>query len=252
MYKRQALNRPRYFIAIRSVTIDRSRFPYRKPLHPDDAPWHVEDKHHLTFERLEDHDGPIEPVTPANIEVILEDEDEEKSTAPSLQTIDALEVHTRVMKRARSEGENEQDRVVGSAGSDEEQIQQRDEGSTSNTEEFQPQRTETETGVYFDEQVDSNESSGADNENPEQQNVSGSRANMAADFEHKGYAAVQRHRSYPSRMLHSALRPHNALAFIGFCMYMGVGVMCDTPMSQEFHANLYNTCLLYTSPSPRD
>eukprot|EP00961_Rhodomonas_salina_P015865 213199-Rhodomonas_salina.1 len=64
---------------------------------------------------------------------------------------------------------------------------------------------------------------------------------MAADFEHKGYAAVQRHRLYPSCMLHSALRQHNALAFIGFCMYMGIGVMCDTPMSQEFHANLYNT-----------
>eukprot|EP00961_Rhodomonas_salina_P137226 1846324-Rhodomonas_salina.1 len=64
---------------------------------------------------------------------------------------------------------------------------------------------------------------------------------MAADFEHKGYAAVQRRRSYPSCMLHSALRQHNALAFIGFCMYMNIGVMCDTQMSQEFHANLYNT-----------
>eukprot|EP00961_Rhodomonas_salina_P130924 1762489-Rhodomonas_salina.1 len=68
-YLLKELNCPRYFIAIRSVTIDRSRFPYSKPLHPDDAPWHVEDKHHhLTFERLEDHDGPIEPVTPTNIE----------------------------------------------------------------------------------------------------------------------------------------------------------------------------------------
>eukprot|EP00961_Rhodomonas_salina_P046517 624221-Rhodomonas_salina.1 len=74
------------------------------------------------------------------------------------------------MKQARSEGENEQDRVVGSAGSEEEQIQQRNEGSTSNIEEFQPQRTETETGVYFDEEVDSNESNSTDNENPEQQN----------------------------------------------------------------------------------
>eukprot|EP00961_Rhodomonas_salina_P267970 3620766-Rhodomonas_salina.1 len=106
-YLLKALNHPRYFI------------------------WHVKDKHHhLTFELLEDHDRLIEPVTPANIEIILEDEDKEKGTAQSLQTIDALEVHTRVMKRARSEGENEGDRVVGSTGSGEEQVQQINERST--------------------------------------------------------------------------------------------------------------------------
>eukprot|EP00961_Rhodomonas_salina_P129424 1743303-Rhodomonas_salina.1 len=140
-YLLKALNRPS------------SQFPYRKPLNPDYVLWHVEDKHHhLTFELLEDHDGPIEPVTPENIEIILEDEDEEKGTAPSLQTIDELEVHTREMKRARIKGENEGDRVVGSAGSGEEQVQQSNEKSASNIEEFQQQRTETETGVYFDEE----------------------------------------------------------------------------------------------------
>jgi hypothetical protein len=77
-YLLKQLNRKRFFISMRSVTFDMTRFPYLKPIKPEDAAGShdTENSLQLDFQQLEDINVDEESLDaePPEVEIILEDE----------------------------------------------------------------------------------------------------------------------------------------------------------------------------------
>ena len=82
-YMLKQIGKRRYFVAMRSVTFDPERFPYLKPVRPEDARWakpgEENDQPVLDFGSIEDVDQEeIEVPEPSEIEVVLEDFEDER------------------------------------------------------------------------------------------------------------------------------------------------------------------------------
>ena len=116
-YMLKQIGKRKYFVAMRSVTFDPERFPYLKPVKPEDARWakpgEENDQPVLDFGLIEDVDEEeIEVPEPSEIEVVLEDFDDEPGGAASDVVPEDVvrNVQTRSMTRVRSKGDS--DKVI--------------------------------------------------------------------------------------------------------------------------------------------
>ena len=213
-YLLKHINKQRYFIASRSVTFDETRFPYQKPLHPDDAPWKEDEESPvIDWEPLEhlDNDAPIRI---EEVEIVVDDEPDEDVPVYRAPTAERTsQILTRSMARARSEGGDINMNQPGS-------LKQQSIAAEPEPETFSPDSVEPEVSNV----APSVESEGMEPLRP----------SHSAYFTMLGEKTFKVNARQPSLIFMKSLFVRDAAAFIGLCMYIGVSMTLN-PIAYAYH-----------------